>query len=186
MNSGILKLSQLKSLENSTVNKIFCMDVDYRDGFAIAAGILFDDWSSEQTLLETCVKVDKIEEYESGKFYKRELPCLLKLIQSLDTLPDIFLVDSFVYLDDRMKPGLGAYLYNEFNGKIPVIGVAKTNFKECSNKIELLRGESKSPLFISSAGIDLEKAAEFVSQMHGEFRNPTLLKKVDRLCREYC
>ena len=159
------------------------MDVDYREDYAIAAGILFDNWKSDETLEEIIVKVDDVKPYESGQFYKRELPCLMKLIKSLDSLPDLFIVDSFVYLDDDMKPGLGAYLYKEFNENIPVLGVAKTNFKECNSKIEILRGESNSPLFITSAGIPLKKAAEYIQDMHGEFRNPTLLKKVDQLCR---
>ena len=165
------------------MNKIFCMDVDYRDDYAIAAGILFDDWQSEETLQEITVKIDEVMPYESGQFYKRELPCLLKLINQMESLPDIFVVDSFVYLDDDLKPGLGAYLYKEFKEKVPVIGVAKSNFKDCSLAMEVLRGESKSPLFVTSAGIELDIAAQYINDMHGEFRNPTLLKKVDSLCR---
>ena len=166
------------------MTKAFCMDVDYREDFAIAAGILFDDWGSDETLEEITVKIDEVQPYESGQFYKRELPCLLQLIKPLDSLPDLFIVDSFVYLDDDMKPGLGAYLYRKFNEKIPVIGVAKTNFKECNSKVEVLRGESQSPLFITCAGIPLTEAANHIKNMHGEFRNPTLLKKVDQLCRQ--
>ena len=165
------------------MNKIFCMDVDYREDYAVAAGILFDDWESDNTLKELTVKIDEIAPYESGQFYKRELPCLLQLIESLNSLPDIFIVDSFVYLDENKKPGLGGYLFQAFNEQIPVIGVAKSNFKDSTNSSEVLRGDSQNPLYVTSAGIDLNEAADLIKTMHGEFRNPTLLKKVDQLCR---
>jgi deoxyribonuclease V len=37
--------------------------------------------------------------------------------------------------------------------------------------------------FITAAGCDAELAAENIRAMHGPFRLPTLLKRVDRLCR---
>ena len=105
------------------------MDVDYGDDHAIAAGILFKDWQSDVVELQKTVRVDEVAEYQSGKFYKRELPCLIHLIDSLPKFPDLLLVDSYVYLGCKEKPGLGAYLYNHYEGKAPVIGVAKNNFK---------------------------------------------------------
>ena len=80
--------------------------------------------------------------------------------------------------------GLGAYLYEALNKEIKIIGVAKSEFRDILSDTYLYRGESKKPLYITSAGVDLEVAKGFVSIMHGKYRFPTLLKEVDRLCRE--
>ena len=76
-------------------------------------------------------------------------------------------------------------MYEALNEKIPVIGVAKNNFAKIDAlKVPVLRGDSKKPLYITSKGIDLEQAASYIQEMHGEYRFPTLLKEVDRLGRE--
>ena len=160
-----------------------CMDVDYRDTYAITAGILFKDIKSEETLKETVVKVEEVQPYQSGQFYKRELPCLTKLIDSLEELPSVFIVDSYVLLDSHGTPGLGAYLYEHYNKVVPVIGVAKNNFKDNQVASEVLRGESKTPLYVTSLGINQKEAAKLIKSMHGNYRFPTLLKKVDQNCR---
>ena len=164
-------------------HSFFCMDVHYLDDHAISAGILFSDLKCDQTILEKTVQIQDIQPYESGQFYKRELPCLTALIDSLEEMPELFIVDSFVYLDADRKPGMGAYLYEHYKGRVPVIGVAKNGFKD--NKVfrEVYRGESKKPLYVTSAGIPLDEAGEMIRKMHGDFRFPTLLKKVDGLCR---
>lgn len=161
----------------------FCMDVHYLDSYAVSAGILFNDIESDEVELEKTVEVNDIQPYESGLFYKRELPCLTALIDSLDQLPKVFIVDSFVQLDISGKPGMGAYLYDYYKGEVPVIGVAKNGFKENSVSKEVFRGESTKPLYVTSVGMALEESAEIVQKMHGDFRFPTLLKKVDALCR---
>lgn len=45
--------------------------------------------------------------------------------------------------------------------------------------MEIFRGTSSKPLFITSAGIDLRDAAEHIEKMHGMYRMPTLLKLLD-------
>jgi len=127
-----------------------------------------------------------IAEYVSGEFYKRELPCILSLLKQINIEEiDLIVVDSFVFLDDDGKLGLGGYLYEELNRKIPIIGVAKTNFATLiKNKIAVERGESKRPLYITSVGIHVEAAAEKVQSMHGIYRIPTLLKQLDTLTKE--
>ena len=81
------------------------------------------------------------------------------------------------------RPGLGQHLFNALNGRTPVIGVAKSRFKGSSG-IEVFRGGSKQPLYVTSAGVDLQKASEKIKRMHGNYRIPTLLKRVDLLARE--
>jgi deoxyribonuclease V len=129
--------------------------------------------------------LENIEEYIPGEFYKRELPCILSLYKKLSVKPDLIIVDGFVYLDDENRLGLGGYLYKALEGKIPVIGVAKTNFATIiNNKREVLRGESEKPLYITSIGINIDLAANIVQSMDGQYRIPTLLKKLDSLTKE--
>lgn len=49
---------------------------------------------------------------------------------------------------------------------------------------ELRRGTSRSPLYVTAAGMDATEAARHIAEMHGPHRIPTLLKRIDRLCRE--
>ena len=72
-----------------------CMDVDYREQGAVASAILFEDFQSDNTLAEVSVKITQVADYEPGQFYKRELPCLTTLIDSLAIKPDVFIVDIF-------------------------------------------------------------------------------------------
>jgi deoxyribonuclease V len=49
----------------------------------------------------------------------------------------------------------------------------------------VVRGtEAKRPLYVTAAGVGVDQAAAWVRSMHGPHRLPTLLKRVDRLCRE--
>jgi hypothetical protein len=48
----------------------------------------------------------------------------------------------------------------------------------------LFRGGSSRPLFITAAGIAPDIAAGYLRKMAGAHRIPTLLKRVDRLCRQ--
>ena len=163
---------------------IFSMDVDYRDNdTAVAAGLLFDDWTAEEPILEHSELINDVQPYKSGEFYQRELPCLVQLIDSLPKRPDILVVDGYVYLDEKGYPGLGGYLYRHYQEKIPVIGVAKNSFKGSEFAESVLRGESINPLYVTAWGIDPADAAKSVKEMHGEHRFPTLLKRTDSLCR---
>lgn len=126
--------------------------------------------------------VSPIQPYESGAFYKRELPCLLALLATIPEPIKTIVIDGFVYLDHQMQPGLGARLYEALGAQIPVIGVAKTVFNGAPS-VPVLRGQSTRPLFVSSIGVDLSSAAADISRMHGAHRLPTLLKAVDAAAR---
>ena len=83
-------------------------------------------------------------------------------------------------LNDDGKPGLGKYVYEHYQQTIPVIGVAKTAFKNNQQQVQpILRGKSKQPLFITSAGMDLSEAAANILNMDGPYRIPTLLRLLD-------
>ena len=42
----------------------------------------------------------------------------------------------------------------------------------------------RKALFVTAVGVDANEAADLVREMHGDHRIPTLLKRVDALCRE--
>jgi deoxyribonuclease V len=158
------------------------LDVDYRETGAVAACVLARDWVDPTPEREIVERIEHVEPYVPGQFFKRELPCLLAVLKASPPV-DVIVVDGYVWLGAD-HPGLGAHLFEAFEEKIPVIGVAKTRFHSATTAVEVVRGsEAKRPLWVSSAGIDLGVAAQNVRRMHGDYRIPTLIRRVDRLCR---
>lgn len=161
------------------------IDVGYHEHGATAAGVLFEDWKDPKPADEISVVVKDVQPYEPGQFYKRELPCMIALLEQVESPIDTIIVDGFVWLsknDTAPKPGLGAYLYEHLNQEVPIIGVAKTEFVG-AGAAELLRGNSSRPLFVSTAGVDVIEAIHAIKLMHGEHRIPQLLKRADSLSR---
>ncbi|WP_083342616.1 endonuclease V [Flavobacterium tructae] len=165
---------------------LLAFDTYYFNGKAKTVCIEFNQWNQDKDYKVHSEIIDNIEDYIPGEFYRRELPCILSLLEKMDLKNiDAIIVDGYIYLDDDKKYGLGGYLYEKLNQRIPIIGVAKTNFASLNkDKKSLFRGDSKKPLFITSIGIDLDDAFTKVESMAGEFRFPTLLKELDRLTKE--
>lgn len=161
-------------------------DTHYFDDKAKTVAVQFKDWADEVPHHVYSEIISDIAAYESGEFYKRELPCIVSLLKQVDLASiTTIIIDGFVVLDDEGALGLGGYLYEALDQKIPIIGVAKNNFARIDAlKVPVYRGNSKKPLYITTKGMDLQKAAKLIQDMHGEFRFPTLLKEVDRLGRE--
>ena len=162
---------------------ILAVDVDYQEASAFAAAVSFSNWESEEPERVYVSRLSDIAEYEPGAFYKRELPCILTLLDEHQLTPEVIIIDGFVTLGESGRPGLGAHLYQSLDGLVPIIGVAKKPFKDTMKETEVLRGESSKPLYVTTRGMALEKAKAYVLCMHGKYRIPTLLKRVDRECR---
>ena len=64
------------------ISMIACVDVDYENTRAVAAGIAFRDWLDDSVVAERVVSLSDIQPYQSGQFFIRELPCLLSLTPS--------------------------------------------------------------------------------------------------------
>ena len=160
-----------------------CLDVDYRDDKAVAAGVLFRDWPDGEPARELVRIIDHIEPYVPGQFYKRELPCLLTVLADVSEPLEAILIDGYVWLKDEQTPGLGGHLFEALGRKVPVIGVAKTRFLTAVVARPVTRGDSDRPLYVTAAGIDADEAARHGASMHGAFRLPTIIKRVDWLCR---
>ncbi len=160
-----------------------CLDVAYgRTDNARTGCVVFDAWTSSAPVHEFTVMSERVAPYEPGQFYRRELPCLLAAIGQLKVQPETIIVDGFVWLDGAGRPGLGAWLFEALNKSVAVVGVSKTAFQGAVSEF-VLRGGSKRPLYVTAAGINPVEAACHVSAMHGPNRIPTLLQRVDRLCR---
>jgi deoxyribonuclease V len=158
------------------------LDVHYQHDAAFAAAVVCDTWEAERPTLEKVVCVKEVAAYESGSFYKRELPCLLAALQALPH-PTHIVIDGNVWLDDD-KPGLGAHLYGALKQAVPVIGIAKTAYRGSTNAQAVQRGASQRPLYVTAAGIDPVIAANLVKHLHGPHRIPTLVTRADQLCRQ--
>lgn len=165
---------------------ILAFDTYYFNNKAKTVCISFDDWQKETDFKVYSETLEDVEEYVSGEFYKREMPCILSLLKKIDLQTvSLIIVDGFVYIDDNNKFGLGAYLYEALDSKIPVIGVAKRDFATINKlRSEVYRGESQNPLYVTSVGLDLNIASKNIKEMEGKYRMPTLLKELDRLTRE--
>ncbi|WP_338873453.1 endonuclease V [Myxococcus stipitatus] len=160
-----------------------CLDVDYRPDVTVAACVVFRDWTDATEATHHVDRGPPAAEYEPGQFYRRELPHLLRVLALVPEKLEAIVVDGYVWLGED-KPGLGAHLYEALGRAVPVIGVAKTAFHSSGIAVPVLRGQSQRPLFVTAVGMSTATAAEHLQRMHGDARRPTLLGRVDRLCRE--
>ena len=167
---------------------IACIDVGYTESeskptTAIAACVIINDWRDTAPASEHVVRVDEVQDYQPGEFYRRELPCIHAVLLELSSPPSYIVVDGYVWLNDENQPGLGAYLYRSLGNEIPVVGVAKNPIKRSEFATELRRGSSVRPLYITSVGIPIAQAVINIAAMHGPHRFPTILKRVDQMSR---
>ena len=162
---------------------ILAVDVSYHETRAAAAGVLLTAWEDCEPSRVLRAELDHVAAYVPGQFYKRELPCILSLTNQLERLPEVILVDGYVYLGSERRPGLGQHLYDVLGRRSAVVGIAKTRFKD-TPAVEVFRGRSRNPLYITAVGIDETKARACIARMHGPHRIPAMLKLVDKLSRQ--
>lgn len=158
------------------------VDVHYDEvGSATAALVVCSEVTFSQVVAERVATIDHVAPYESGALFKRELPCIRAVLAQARPLA-LLIVDGYATLDPDGRPGLGAHAADAFG--IPVIGVAKTRFRAATHAIEVLRGGTRRPLYVTSAGgIGIDEAARIVAGMAGPHRMPSALTRVDRLAR---
>ena len=126
-------------------------------------------------------QVAEVPPYHSGQFYLRELPPLRAALNGLADVA-LLIVDGYADLDPGGRPGLGAHAHAEFG--IPVIGVAKSQFRTATHAVPVVRGESSArPLFVTAAGMSRPQAADQVRHMAGRHRLPDALRRADALAR---
>ncbi len=157
------------------------VDVHYLgSGGARAAAVLAGDAIFSAVLAVRTVLVPEVAPYRPGAFFLRELPPLRAVLADVRGLR-LLVVDGYVDLDPGGRPGLGAHAHAAFG--VPVIGVAKTRFRMASHAVQVVRGRSARPLFVTAAGMPPAEAASLVRRMAGRFRLPDALRRVDTLAR---
>jgi deoxyribonuclease V len=166
-----------------------CVDVQYTDREAFAGCFTFDAWTDAAPRGQFTARLSSVDAYAPGAFFRRELPPILDVLAVVPDPLTLIVIDGYVWLGGH-KMGLGAHLSEALEGKVAIVGVAKTEWKRTSSTAEkdkrtivVMRGKSKTPLYVTSVGIDVEAAAENVRTMHGAHRLPTLLKAVDAFAR---
>lgn len=158
------------------------VDVQYAQSCAGVGCILFDQWDNSAPTQACELQLDTQQPYMPGEFYKRELPCILAILEKLNVQLDCVVIDGYAWLGDE-QPGLGEHLFRALGGGVPVIGVAKQPFTGNEIAVSLFRGTSRRPLFVTASGLPIELAVASIAGMHGAFRIPTLLTCVDALSR---
>ncbi len=161
---------------------ISVLDVQYTGTTARAACVQLGDWPDERPADQWAVDVDHVAPYQPGRFFERELPCLLAVLRARP-LPQFIVIDGYVWLDLKQAKGLGAHLYDAIGGAAPVIGVAKTAYQGSAMAAQVVRGVSKSPLYVTAVGMPRDQAEANVRRLHGANRLPTAIAAVDRLAR---
>ncbi|WP_299519821.1 endonuclease V [Winogradskyella sp.] len=160
---------------------LIAIDVYYKATYAKAVGVLFDwaDDTSQQIIADT---INGVADYEPGQFYKRELPCILQLLQQLDINNlEAIIVDGHVYVDNNKTFGLGGHLWQALDQKVPVIGIAKKAFHNTEQvSSPIYRGKSQNPLYVSCVGISEQEVLTKVQLLHGPYRIPAMLKLLDQ------
>lgn len=162
---------------------ILAVDVGYPDDKAFVAGILFEDWTDNKPKQEYILDCGAVSAYEPGQFYRRELPCIIKLLDKINPAPEFIIIDGYVYLGKNKAPGLGKYLYDYLHQRVAIIGVAKNPYRHTPVSAEVYRGKSKRPLYVTSVGMRQEQAKIRVQNMYGDARIPFLLQYVDKLTK---
>lgn len=160
------------------------LDVGYRGETAVTACVHFREWGDARPSAVTLSRRKAVAPYVPGRFFERELPCLLQALAEAETRFEVLVIDGFVHLQPPLARGLGAHLAEAAPYPLAVIGVAKTPLRIADRFVPVFRGASRRPLFVSSIRIPLDEAAALVARMHGPHRLPTLIRLADRLGRE--
>ena len=168
-----------------------CVDVHYEGSRATAAAVLFESWTAAEPARDVVHAIEGVAAYEPGAFFKRELPCVLAALKTAGgaSALEAIVIDGYVTLSPTgaagqpARRGLGMHLHDAIGRAAMIVGVAKTSFHSATHAIEVFRGQSRQPLYVTAMGMNAKVAAEHVRTMHGEHRIPTMLKRVARLCR---
>ncbi len=159
------------------------VDVHYRNGSAAAALVEFQNFSSCSILRSLFRETEISAPYIPGKFYLRELPCILNILEYSHRKYQIIVIDGYVFLKAPVCYGLGRHLARVLGYETIIIGVAKNYFKMAERFVTVKRGKSSRPLYVSAFNMETEAAGLMIKEMHGDNRIPYILKLTDQLSR---
>lgn len=168
-------------IDGAAMTRIGAVDVYYPEGGGATAALVVAEESTFAAVVEEhTAQLAEVAPYQPGALYLRELPAIVAVVARTEPL-DLLVVDGLATLDPQGTAGLGAHAHRALG--IPVIGVAKTGFRTATHAIEVRRGTSTSPLYVTAVGIAPNAAADLVLAMAGPYRIPDALRRVDRLSR---
>ena len=159
------------------------LDVHYERNAATAACVLFDDWQDDNAAAVIRSAVAQTAAYRAGRFFQRELPCLLAVLEKAGHEFETIVIDGYVHLRHDAGRGLGRCLYESLPYSPAIIGVAKNPLKIADRFVPVHRGRSRRPLFVSAVGSPVSRALRLIAGMHGHYRIPTLLALADQHAR---
>jgi len=159
------------------------VDVHYAPRQATAACVVFTEWADRAPAAVVTTTLPAAAAYRAGRFYERELPCLMAVLQAAGDEFETIVIDGYVHLKPPIGKGLGAHLHGSLDYAPAVVGVAKAPLTVADCFLSVYRGRSRRPLFVSAIGCPVEQAASAVAGMHGPYRIPSLLKQADRHAR---
>lgn len=163
--------------------KKIAIDTYYRsEQEAYTVGIIFEEWDDKKPLSIVDDVNETFDRYIPGEFYKRELPCILRILNKINILEfDSIILDGYIDLKDNegnIKPGLGRRLCSKINihDDLDIIGIAKSLYCRTDEiSYKLVRNSSKALYCQSLRGNSLD----FLKYLDGDYRIPTLLKLLD-------
>ena len=160
------------------------LDVHYQGEQGVAACVVFDRWQDSEPTRVVRTVVPRPSQYLPGRFYERELPCLMSVLCKANQAFQTIIIDGYVHLKANVGKGLGIHLSEALPHTPIVIGVAKNPLTVAEKYVSIHRGKSENRLFVSAIGCPVDRAAKFVLCMHGPYRIPTLLKLADQHARK--
>jgi deoxyribonuclease V len=72
---------------------IAAVDVHYVAGSGCAGCVTFADWADSKPQREYVTQRRDVHEYQPGEFWKRELPCLLAALDTVDVTLQTVVID---------------------------------------------------------------------------------------------
>lgn len=97
---------------------IIAVDVYYEENKAKSVGVIFQCWEDSKPLEVIMSYTENPHKYETGFFYKRELPCIQELLKLTDINQiHTIVVDGYVYLNNEKSPGSDIMFTQIFQGK---------------------------------------------------------------------
>ena len=173
---------------------ILAIDTYYLSDKAKTVGILFKDWIDLVPEEIITSWTDQFGPYIPGKFYLRELPPILDLLEKIQGKEEritYIILDGFLRIHDKetgeLREGLGDMLLRRIKPWNPcLIGVAKKDFGGTGliygEALGYTRGpKGSTPLWIQGGGgLSNEEALRLVKRMKGQYRLPELLRLLDK------
>lgn len=110
------------------------VDVHYDHAGARAACVVASNWTVSTPLEEHVVHIPSVLPYVPGRFFERELPCIVEVLSLVRSDFEAIVVDGYVHLDSSGTAGLGSHLYAHYGGQYAVVGVAKTAYRAATSQ----------------------------------------------------